>query len=106
MWFRDQFLQSLENPAKKVVVSSTLTENFFQIDCDEDRSRSVRSIQEDNSLGLGSLLTVRRLDIQDDFIVRSDDMDVGDDEEDIRSTDFSDNLVLSVVRPGEVSAVL
>ena len=63
-------------------------------------------IQEDNSLGLGSLLTVRRLDIQDDFIVRSDDMDVGDDEEDIRSTDFSDNLVLSVVRPGEVSAVL
>ena len=83
--------------------------NNVQVDCDDDiRSRSVRSIQEDNSLGLGSLLTVRRLDIQDDFIVRSDDVDVGDDEDndDIRSTDFSDNLVLSVVRPGEVNTAL
>ena len=66
----------------------------------------MRSIQEDNSLGLGSLLTVRRLDIQDDFIVRSDDVDIDEDNEDIRSTDFSDNLVLSVVRPGEVNTVL
>ena len=58
-------------------------------------------------MGLGSLLTVRRLDIQDDFIVRSDDVDIDDDDmEDIRSTDFSDNLVLSVVRPGEVNTVL
>ena len=83
--------------------------NNVQVDCDDDnRSRSVRSIYEDNPLGLGSLLTVRRLDIQDDFIVRSDDVDVGDDEDndDIRSTDFSDNLVLSVVRPGEVNTVL
>ena len=74
----------------------------------------MRSIQEENTLGLGSLLTIRRLDIQDDFIVRSDDLGVDDDEDvinddhddgddgdDIRSTDFSDNLVLSVVRPGE-----
>ena len=74
----------------------------------------MRSIQEENTLGLGSLLTIRRLDIQDDFIVRSDDLgvDVEDDvinddyddddgDDDIRSTDFSDNLVLSVVRPGE-----
>ena len=72
----------------------------------------MRSIQEENTLGLGSLLTIRRLDIQDDFIVRSDDLgvDVEDDVknddhdgdgDDIRSTDFSDNLVLSVVRPGD-----
>ena len=67
----------------------------------------MRSIQEENTLGLGSLLTIRRLDIQDDFIVRSDDLGVDDDDDDdvdvddIRSTDFSDNLVLSVVRPGE-----
>ena len=71
----------------------------------------MRSIQEENTLGLGSLLTIRRLDIQDDFIVRSDDLGVDDDEDDvindddddsdIRSTDFSDNLVLSVVRPRE-----
>ena len=66
----------------------------------------MRSIQEDNNLGLGSLLTVRRLDIQDDFIVRSDDVDIDEDNDDIRSTDFSDNLVLSVVRPGEVNTVL
>ena len=69
----------------------------------------MRSIQDDGSLGLGSLLTIRRLDIQDDFIVRSDGLGVDDEDQDdqddhdddIRSTDFSDNLVLSVVRPGE-----
>ena len=72
----------------------------------EEQFRYVRSVNSNSKVGIGSLLTARRLEVLDDVVVRSDGLDVNNDDDNYEdyledSTDFSENIVLSVIRPGD-----
>ena len=72
----------------------------------EEQFRYVRSVNSNSKVGIGSLVTARRLEVLEDVVVRSDGLDVNNDDDDYEdyledSTDFSENIVLSVIRPGD-----